>query len=96
MRSVYVCSAAESDFTASLTWYANRDTDLARQFDSEFDAAIKRIAESPDTFPAIDERHRYMQMRRFPFVIIFREDLVKVTIIAVAHTSRSPGFWHGR
>ncbi|MFN8711009.1 MAG: type II toxin-antitoxin system RelE/ParE family toxin [Planctomyces sp.] len=96
MRSVYVCSAAENDFTESLTWYAKQDSDLARQFDSEFDAAMNRIAESPETFPAIDERHRYMQMRRFPFVIIFREDLVKVTIIAVAHTSRSPGFWHGR
>jgi toxin ParE1/3/4 len=96
MRSVYVCSAAENDFTESLTWYAKQDSDLARQFDSELDAAITRIAESPDTFPAIDERHRYMQMRRFPFVIIFREDRDKVTIVAVAHTSRSPGFWYGR
>ncbi len=96
MRNVDVCSAAENDFTDSLTWYAKKDSDLARQFASEFDAAIDRITESHDAFPAIDERHRYMQMRRFPFVIIFREDRDRVTIIAVAHSSRSPGFWHGR
>ena len=75
MRSVDVCSAAEKDFTESLTWYAKKDSDLARQFD----AALNRIAESPDAFPAIDERHGYMQMGRFPFLIIFREARNRIT-----------------
>lgn len=96
MKDIYVCSAAEIDFTESLSWYANKDTGLARQFDSKFDAALNQIAESPDVLPAIDERHRYMQMRRFPFIIIFREARDRITVIAVAHTSRSSGFGDGR
>jgi len=27
MRGIYVCSAAENDFTESLSWYANKDTE---------------------------------------------------------------------
>lgn len=92
MNAVRLCSAAECDFTEALCWYANRDKDVARQFDS----ALSSIAESPTAFPSFDERHRYMQMRRFPFVIVFREIHESIVVIAVAHTARSSGFWHDR
>jgi hypothetical protein len=35
-------------------------------------------------------------LRRFPFLIIFRVIRDGITVIAVAHTSRSPDFWRGR
>jgi plasmid stabilization system protein ParE len=96
MKRILLCSAAEGDFTESLCWYAKRDSELACQFECEFDAALNRIAESPEAFPSFDERHRYMQMRRFPFVIIFRDTHDSITVVAVAHTARSQGFWYHR
>ncbi|QDV31314.1 Plasmid stabilization system protein [Planctopirus ephydatiae] len=94
--NIQVCSAAAKDFTESLCWYAERSTALATDFESEFDAAIQRIAESPELFPAFDERHRYLQLRRFPFLIIYRIIGTIIIVIAVAHTARSPGFWDER
>ncbi len=96
MNRIQICSAAATDFTQALCWYADRNPELALEFESEFDGALRRIADSPDRFPAFDDRHRYLQMRKFPYLIIYRQPGDALTIIAVAHTSRAPGFWQGR
>jgi plasmid stabilization system protein ParE len=96
MSRVQLCSAAANDFTESLCWYAKQSAELALEFETAFDAALGRIAERPEQFPAFDERHRYLQMRRFPFLIVFRNLPGRIIVIAVAHTSRSPEFWLDR
>ena len=88
MKSVQVCSAAETDFTEALRYYANRNPEVALQFDAELDGALRRIAAAPEQFPAVDDCHRYVQLRRFPFLIIFRLFRDEITVIAVAHTHR--------
>ncbi|MDB4766493.1 hypothetical protein OAG71_02265 [bacterium] len=40
MTNVIICSAAEIDYTESLTWYAERSLDAANDFDAEFDRAL--------------------------------------------------------
>ncbi len=96
MRRVQVCSAAANDFTESRCWYAKQSAELAIEFENEFDSALRRIVDSPELFPSFDDRHRYLQLRRFPFLIVFRHHRDEITVIAVAHTSRSPGFWDDR
>jgi len=96
MNRIRMCSPAAADFTESMCWYAERDPELAQEFESEFDGALRRIVDSPDRFPAFDDRHHYLQMQKFPFLIIYRRQGETVTIIAVAHTSRAPDFWSGR
>ncbi|MEZ6101394.1 MAG: type II toxin-antitoxin system RelE/ParE family toxin [Pirellulaceae bacterium] len=96
MIGVRVCSAAEAEFTDALCWYAERSPDVALNFDSEFDAVLAKIAESPDRYPVCDDRHRYVLMRRFPYQVIYRTIADTVTVIAVAHTSREPGYWTDR
>jgi plasmid stabilization system protein ParE len=84
------------EFTDALRWYANRSPHVALTFDSEFDEVLAKIAASPDRFPNFDVRHRYVLMRRFPFQVIYRRMGDTVTIIALAHTSREPGYWTDR
>lgn len=96
MAEVIICSAAEVDYTESLCWYSERDLDVAKDFDEEFDRAISQIAADPERFPTCDTRHRFFLMRRFPFQIIYRIRDDKVMIIAVAHTSREPDYWSQR
>ncbi len=96
MNRVRVCSAAEEEFTHALCWYAARNTDVARRFDSEFDTALQNIAATPNRFPICDDRHRYVLMRSFPYQIIYRIEVDSVLIIAVAHTSREPRYWNIR
>lgn len=96
MKRIRVCSAAESEFTDALCWYAERSSAAALDFDCEFDAVLAKIAESPDRFPRCDARHRFVLMRRFPYQVIYRVLAETVTIIAVAHTSLEPGYWANR
>ena len=96
MNSVQLCSAAETDFTEALRYYATRNPEVALQFDAEVDSALRRIAAGAEQFPVVDAGHRYLQLRRFPFLIIFRVIKDRITVIAVAHTSRSRDFWRGR
>ena len=96
MTNVIICSAAEVDFTESLKWYAERSIEAANDFDTEFDSAISQIAADPERFPMCDARHRYFLLRRFPFRIIYRITNSEIVVIAVAHGSRSPGYWANR
>ena len=96
MTNVIICSAAEVDFTESLKWYAERSIEAANDFDTEFDSAISQIAADPERFPMCDARHRYYLLRRFPFRIIYRITNSEIVVIAVAHGSRSPGYWANR
>lgn len=96
MTNVIICSAAEIDYTESLTWYAERSVDVANDFDAEFDRAMSQIATDPERFPLCDSRHRYYFLRRFPFRIIYRVVRDEILVIAVAHGSRSPDYWANR
>jgi hypothetical protein len=35
-------------------------------------------------------------LRRFPFALIYRIDIVGLVVVAVAHTKRQPDYWRGR
>ena len=69
MGDVRLCSAAETEYTNSLRWYAERSVDAALEFDAEFDVAVREISSDPRRYPACDDRHHYFLMRRFPFQI---------------------------
>lgn len=96
MTNVIICSAAEIDYSESLTWYAERSVDVANDFDAEFDRALSQIAADPERFPLCDTRHRYFLLRRFPFRIIYRVVRDGIAVIAVAHGSRTPNYWADR
>lgn len=96
MANVVILSAAEADYVASLTWFAERSIEAANAFDVEFDQALQQIASDPERFPSCDSRHRYYLLRRFPFRIIYRVVRSDIVIIAVAHGSRSPDYWVDR
>ena len=46
----HLLSAAEIDYTESLTWYAERSIDIAHDFDAEFDRALSQILSDPERF----------------------------------------------
>jgi plasmid stabilization system protein ParE len=67
-----------------------------KDFDTEFDKALEAISANPSRFPLCDERHRFYLMDRYPYQVIYREDVDGVVIIAVAHAKRRPRYWAGR
>jgi plasmid stabilization system protein ParE len=96
MADVLVTSAAERDYSESLCWYSQRSQRAAEGFEAEFERVLRVIGEDPRRYPVCDERHRFYLMRRYPFQVIYREQVDQVIVVAVAHAKREPGYWSNR
>jgi len=88
--------AALEEVEAATDWYAQRSRRAAERFLEELDLAMDQIARNAAQYPLREFGTRRMVLRRFPFVIVFREALAGVEIIAVAHGRRRPGYWRDR
>jgi len=88
---------AGTEYDAAFDWYSQRNPDAAVKFDREVDRAIEEILKAPQRWAMGPYGTRRFLLRRFPFILIYRERASgNVQIIAVAHASRRPGFWKKR
>lgn len=90
---------AVEEMDAAAVWYEARREDLGLEFVAEVRQALVAIANAPHTWPSfggVEPRARRVLLRRFPYAIIYIELDVEIRILAVAHTSREPGFWRTR
>lgn len=77
-------------------WYASHSPDAAQAFMAEFDAAVKSIADRPNTWPLFEAQTRRYVFRRFPYYILYRHNEDTVQIVALMHSRQRPGYWHRR
>jgi plasmid stabilization system protein ParE len=96
MAEPLITAAAEAEYLESLLWYAERSPAAAEGFEADFARVLRAIAAEPDRFTAIDERHRAVLMRRFPFQVVYRRERERIVVIAVAHAKRRPRYWEKR
>jgi plasmid stabilization system protein ParE len=60
------------------------------------DHALAEIALAPAQWPPHLHGTRLLRLRRFSYVVIYRERIGSVQVIAVAHVKRKPGYWRRR
>jgi plasmid stabilization system protein ParE len=88
---------ASIEYDAAFDWYLQRSEESAISFDVEVNRAIQLIIESPRRWPMGPYGTRRFLLRRFPFFLIYREHMRgEIQVVAVAHTSRKPGYWKQR
>ncbi len=57
---------------------------------------MEEVSQAPQRWPKYLHGTRRFVMQRFPFSVVYLDDPDLVTIIAVAHSKRKPGYWKGR
>jgi len=78
-------------------WYRERSSEAAERFVSAIDTAVTRINDDPTSFAIEYRQCRTISVAGYPFQLIFEPiDDHRVLILAVAHTSRRPGYWKDR
>jgi toxin ParE1/3/4 len=77
-------------------WYLSHSYDASVEFLSDLYAAVEDISEAPQRWPKHLHGTRRFVMQRFPFSVVYLDDPELVTIIAIAHSKRRPGYWRGR
>ena len=96
MADISIHAEAEAEYASALAWYAARSARAAVGFAAAFDAAISNLAQFPEAYPACDDAHRWCQLRRYPYALVYRVEGDQVLVVAVAHGRQLPGFWRGR
>jgi toxin ParE1/3/4 len=88
---------ASIEYDSAFDWYLERSPDAALRFDAEVDHALTQIIAAPRRWAAGPHSTRRFLLQQFPFILIYRErSSAEVQIVAVAHTSRKPGYWKQR
>jgi toxin ParE1/3/4 len=97
IESVEFHHEASAEYDAAFDWYLERSPDAALEFDAEVGRALAQIVESPRRWAAGSFSTRRFLLWRFPYILIYRErPSGDIQILAVAHTSRKPGYWKER
>jgi toxin ParE1/3/4 len=88
---------AGAEYDAAFDWYLERSPDAARKFDAEVNRGLDEIGQHPQRWATGLHNTRRFLLRKFPFVLIYRVGAGgDIEILAVAHTSRRPGYWKER
>jgi len=100
MASYGFHSEAADEYADATRYYLDYASHLvAAAFVAEIEAAIQTVLASPTTWPVIEEPQirRYL-LKRFPHFLYYRwePERDRVSIYAVMHFSRLPGYWHDR
>ena len=93
---VEVHPEALQEARAAREWYAERGATLGEAFMEELDRAIESIAEQPHAWPPFERGTRRYLLGRFPHSVVYRVVRETVQLVAVAHASRTPGYWRHR
>lgn len=94
--TVVLAPGAESDIGDAFCWYRERNALVADAFRAEVLDLIDRIAEAPLARAADSEGNRHRRLRRFPYAVFYEVTDSTVTVTAVAHHRRRPGYWRER
>jgi plasmid stabilization system protein ParE len=87
---------AQSEYDAAIAWYRARSPSAASRFETEVERVLGLIAAHPEMFHKYDDEHRFAVLRRFPYSLVYQVHPECVFVVAVAHGSRSPGYWQDR
>jgi plasmid stabilization system protein ParE len=86
---------ASLELREATKWYSERDPDIAADFLAAIDAVVAAIVSAPRRWPVKGGWRRYY-LRRFPYVVAYREVGDLIQIGAVAHQHRRPDYWSRR
>jgi plasmid stabilization system protein ParE len=101
MPAVRVLEAAAAEAAEAAAWYEARRKGLGAEFRSEIRLALDRLREGilrGTPWPGrLGQRGvKRLLMQRFPFSVVFVAVQEEVTVLALAHHRRKPGYWRHR
>jgi hypothetical protein len=96
MSGVVFDPDARAEFLAAVDYYEERQTGLGRRFRTVVEMEIGGIKSMPFRFRVLHAPFRRCLIPKFPYAIIFTIEPTFMLVVALAHMSRKPGYWHDR
>jgi len=87
---------ARDEYDAAADYYEQQQAGLGGDFIARVREVLQRIAANPKLHGAVYQDVRKAIVRRFPYIVLYREDAGEVIVISVFHTARDPSVWQSR
>jgi plasmid stabilization system protein ParE len=89
---------ASEEFTEAVRWYEQRRPGWGGKLFDAVTRTIERVQEHPEIGVQRSSRlpSRQLLVQGFPYKVVYRVREHDVYVVAVAHTSRRPGYWKDR
>ncbi len=94
MPTLIVRPGAQLDIDEALSWYHQRDANVAQRFFAELDVVFERIRQNPAQFPLVAEPIQRALLRKFPYSVYFVVGGDLAAVVAVIHQRRKPINWN--
>lgn len=96
MKAIFLKSA-QAELNDAVDYYTQHASErVAEAFLQDAVYTRQRLIEHPEIGKAISKRLRAFAFRHFPYSLIYRVSADTISIHAVAHQRRRPGYWAGR
>src|SRR4051812_43089952 len=87
---------ARAEFDDAADRYELQQAGLGVDFVARVREVFQRIAANPRLHATVYRDVRKAVVRRFPYIVLYREEAGEVIVIPVFHTSRDPSIWQSR
>lgn len=94
--AVEILPEAEAEIREAFLWYLERSPIAVEAFRSEALKAIDRLEVDARMWPEGEDAIRRHILRHFPYTVFYEIQGSTVTVLAVAHQRRKPGYWRAR
>jgi len=97
-----ISQAADEEAGAAADWYNAQRRGLGTDFLEALDRLLARVVDAPESYSRVEDYTGVRDLRQgllrpFPYKVIFEAvSQEKLIVLAVAHTSRRPGYWRDR
>lgn len=89
--------AAKFERFEAAAYYKQQRQELGDSYFEDYQKTMERILKFPDRYKvALEPDIRKLAFDLFPYHVIYRFIDSKIQVLAVAHQSRRPNYWHNR
>ena len=93
---VQMLAAAKAELADAQAYYEHERPGLGRAFVREVRATARKIGQNSDFGSEIEPGVRCGQTKRFPYGLVYVVRDSTITVVAVMHLHREPGYWRHR
>ena len=92
MYKVEISNRARKELSDSYNWYEDQKDGLGDRFEKAVYHSVEAAAKAPEIYAVRHKNYRQIQMKKIPFVLVFRIQKKTETILisSVFHTKRNP------
>lgn len=96
MKPLVVHPEAEAELQVAAGYYEERVAGLGSEFLEEIGDCFRRVEAAPGSWPVAYGTFRRVYARRFPYTVFYEERPDRISVLAIAHQKRRPGYWRKR